>query len=123
MLRSFTFVVCFLILSVAASAQTTHITGRVYNASANEPMPFVSMLAIGTTTGTVSDIDGYYDFSVIGHVDSIRAVYVGFHSTTLKVQQGQEQVINIPMNINTSDLPPVEILPGENPAVTILKLV
>jgi hypothetical protein len=123
MLRSFTLFICFLFLTVAASAQTTHISGRVYNSSANEPMPFVSILAIGTTTGTVSDIDGYYDFTVVGHVDSIRAVYVGFHNTTLKVEQGKEQVLNIPMKINISDLPPVEILPGENPAVTLLKLV
>ncbi len=120
MLRSIIF---FLFLTGIASAQTTRISGTVYNLGVSEPMPFVSIVAIGTTTGTVSDIDGNFDFTINGPVDSIRAFYVGYFPTTLKVKTGETQVINIPMKMKSTDLAPVDILPGENPAVTLLKLV
>lgn len=123
MLRRFT---CFLVMLVYAgtiSAQTTHISGKVYSAGANEVMPFVSIIALGTTYGGVSDIDGKYDITVIGKVDSIRAIYVGYENTTVAVKQGVSQVINIPMKLKSADLAPVDILPGENPAITLLKLV
>jgi hypothetical protein len=113
----------FLFLTGIASAQTTRISGRVYNAEVTEPMPFVSIVAVGTTTGTVSDIDGNFNFTITGPVDSIRALYVGYFNTTIKVKQGEEQVINIPMRMKSNDLAPVDILPGENPAITLLKLV
>ncbi|CAN5802025.1 DUF5686 and carboxypeptidase-like regulatory domain-containing protein [soil metagenome] len=120
MFRSLIF---FLFLTGIASAQTTRISGRVYNSAETEPMPFVSIIAVGTNSGTVSDIDGNFAFIVNGTVDSIRAIYVGYFNTTLKVKQGEEQVINIPMTMKSNDLDAVVILPGENPAVTLLKLV
>ncbi|CAN5133191.1 DUF5686 and carboxypeptidase-like regulatory domain-containing protein [soil metagenome] len=123
MLRRIICLFCFIIFAGIVSAQTTHISGRVYSSDANEPMPFVSIIALGTTYGGVSDIDGNFNIPIIGHVDSIRAIYVGFFNTTLKVKQGQTQVINIPMKAKSSDLEPVTILPGENPAITLLKLV
>ena len=114
----------FLMLMFAGmvAAQTTHISGKVYSEGANEVMPFVSIVAVGTTYGGASDIDGNYSITIIGKVDSIRAVYVGYQNTTLHVKQGVDQVINIPMK-TASELTTVNILPGENPAITLLKLV
>ncbi len=109
--------------AVCGIAQTTRISGKIYNSDANEPMPFVSVVGLGTTYGGVSDIDGQYSFVIEGRVDSVRAIYVGFENTTVKVKQGQTQIINIPMKAKSSDLDPVDILPGENPAITLLKLV
>ncbi|MBI3509267.1 MAG: carboxypeptidase-like regulatory domain-containing protein [Bacteroidetes bacterium] len=104
-------------------SQTTHITGKVYNSATNEPMPFVNIIAVGTSQGTVSDIDGNYEIDIIGKIDSIRGVYVGYNQTTLKVKEGQTQIINIPMASFDVEREPVVILPGENPAITILKQV
>lgn len=123
MLQRISFFLFTVFFFVTASAQTTHITGKVYNSTTNETMPFVSIIGVGTTQGAVSDIDGNFDLTITSHVDSIRAVYVGYKPTTLKVQQGITQVINIGMAPEGNELAAVEIHPGENPAVTILKQV
>jgi hypothetical protein len=112
-----------LIFAGTVAAQTTHISGKVYSADANEAMPFVSIVALGTTYGGVSDIDGKFSITIYGKVDSIRAIYVGYQNTTLPVKQGVDQVINIPMRTSSTDLNVVDITPGENPAITLLKLV
>ncbi|HET6991541.1 MAG TPA: carboxypeptidase-like regulatory domain-containing protein, partial [Bacteroidia bacterium] len=98
-------------------AQTTTISGKVYNSNENEVMPFVSIIAVGTTQGCVTDIDGQYSFVITGHVDSIRATYVGYNPTTIKVKMGQTQVINIPLAQKSNELAVVNIVPGENPAI------
>jgi Family of unknown function (DUF5686)/CarboxypepD_reg-like domain len=113
----------FSLYSLRAWAQTTRLSGKVYNTSTSEGMPYVSIVALGTTQGTVSDMDGNYSLVINGKVDSIRAVYVGYFPTTLPVKTGTTQVLNIPMKENTIQLHEVTIIPGENPAVTILKQV
>ncbi len=85
-------------------------------------MPFVSIIGVGTTQGTVSDIDGNYTLSIDGHIDSIKAVYVGYKPTVLKIKQGATQIVNIGM-ASDNEMAVVDIHPGENPAITILKQV
>lgn len=123
MQRTLTIFLFWIAFSVAAFAQTTRITGKIYSAETNEAMPFVTVIGVGTTQGTVSDIDGNYSITITGAVDSIRATYVGYLSTTVAVKTGAAQVINIGLKPNTLELNVVEIRPGENPAVTILKQV
>src|SRR5205814_419389 len=53
---------------------------------------------------------------------SIKAIYVGYKPTVLKVKMGTTQVLNIGMTEST-ELTVVEIHPGENPAITIMKQV
>jgi outer membrane receptor protein involved in Fe transport len=49
----------FLLLTIAASAQTT-ISGSVRNSATKEPVPFVSVLLKGTGIGTTSDEKGNF---------------------------------------------------------------
>lgn len=123
MLRSRLLFFFLLFAALAGQAQTTRISGKVYNAVTLEAMPFVNVVLVGTKVGTVSDIDGKYTLEYTGHVDSIKAVYVGYLRTTLPVKQGATQVINIPMNENTILKNEVVIVPGENPAVVLLRQV
>lgn len=113
----------FFLFCITGFAQTTRVSGKIYSTETNEAMPFVTVIGVGTTNGCVSDIDGNYSMVINGPVDSIRAVYVGYLSTTVKVKQGLTQVINIGMKPNSQEMNVVEIRPGENPAVTILKQV
>lgn len=51
-----------LIMSVTAAAQNFEATGRVVDSSNSQPVPGVTVLVKGTTTGTITDFDG--NFSV-----------------------------------------------------------
>ena len=51
----FTCFICFYSL-----AQTTTVTGRVFDGKTGEVMPFVNVSFIGTSNGTMTDIDGQY---------------------------------------------------------------
>lgn len=56
-------ILCFFflcLLTLSGFAQEINITGTVTEASTNEPMPGVTVQVKGTTTGTISNIDGHY---------------------------------------------------------------
>lgn len=79
----------FLLASVSAMAQT--VTGRVTSALDNSPLPGVSVLVKGTTTGTTTDADGRFSVNVPDTQNSVLTFsFIGF-----KVQE-------IPVNSRTS---------------------
>ena len=119
------FFVLALLISACGSlvAQTTIITGKVFDATSNEPMPFVNVLLLGTKVGAVTDFDGSYTITTTVPADSLRAQYIGYDITVVPIKKGVKQVINIPMSKNSVTMNEVIIYPGENPAVTLLKKV
>ena len=59
------YMLAFLLLGVGwASAQVSSVTGTVTSADDGEPVIGASVLVKGTTTGTVTDIDGNFTLSV-----------------------------------------------------------
>ena len=83
--------VCLLLASASAFAQTKTVTGTVTDA-ANEPLIGASVLVQGTSTGTITDMDGKYSISVTPE-DVLAFSYVGMTSQTIKV--GAQNVINV----------------------------
>ena len=83
--------VCLLLASASAFAQTKTVTGTVTDA-ANEPLIGASVLVQGTSTGTITDMDGKYSISVTPE-DVLAFSYVGMTSQTIKV--GTQNVINV----------------------------
>lgn len=112
-----------LVAQLPALAQVTKITGRVYDASTNEPLPFVNIVFKGTGTGTTTDFDGNFSLSSSNPSDSIIASYIGYLSQSKAVKKGAVQAVNIQLQPNTVSLDVVEIRPGENPAHRIVKAV
>jgi TonB-dependent starch-binding outer membrane protein SusC len=60
--RLLSFALLFFLASAAAMAQT--VSGRVTSAVDRSPLPGVSVLVKGTSTGTTTDADGRYSLSV-----------------------------------------------------------
>ena len=63
MKKTFFLLVAMLIASVTAMAQNVSISGKVTDAN-GEPLIGVSILVQGTTTGTMTDIDGNFALDV-----------------------------------------------------------
>lgn len=120
--RLFLFLLFFL-GSIASTAQITRVNGRVYDPLTNEPIPFASILFVGTTVGKNADLDGNFSIETTQPVDSIRATFVGYLPATIHVKRGQTQKIDFALRANKFDLPEVTIVAGENPAIILLRKV
>ena len=85
---------------VPASAQEMYISGVVID---NEglTMPGVSVSVKGTTTGTITDIDGKYNLNASRGATLVFS-FVGY--TTQEVKIEKESIINITLNASTVGL-------------------
>jgi len=113
--------VFLLVLSIPLKAQETVITGRVTEAGVNSGIPFVNIYFKGTLIGTVTDFDGNYSIKTSAPKDSIYISLIGYKSKAKAVKKGQTQVINFQLNPEVVTLTTVEVVPGINPALRIIK--
>lgn len=90
-----------LMLSVPLYAQQT-IKGKVTSQEDGEPLPGVSILIQGTTTGAVTDIDGNYSISVPNSESVLVFSFIGFESQTRRV--GNNSEINVILAFSSSEL-------------------
>lgn len=104
-------------------AQNTKVSGRVADALTNEPIPFANVAFKGTTTGTVTDFNGYFSIETVQASDSLSASFVGYVPVTLRITKGKAQTVNFLLKVNKVDLGEVVIKAGENPAIVLLKKV
>ena len=75
-----------LILSIGIFAQSKEIKGKVLDASNGEPLPGVSVVVKGTTTGTATDFNG--EFSLIVSKGQILVCsFVGYINQEIEVQE------------------------------------
>jgi TonB-linked SusC/RagA family outer membrane protein len=77
-----------------ASQQPQAVTGKVTSAQ-GEPIPGVTVMIKGTTTGTVTDIDGNYRISAQSSSDILVFSFVGL--LTQEVEVGELSTINVTM--------------------------
>lgn len=94
--KSYALVLSLLCLSVALSAQ---VRGTVKAAENGEVLPGVSVQVKGTTTGSVTDINGNFSINAKPE-DVLRVTYVGFNTVEVKV--GAQTSINIVLETNST---------------------
>ncbi len=74
----------FVLFSTQLFSQEGIIQGRITNLISNEPMPFVTVLISGTTSGTQSDIDGNYKLEKLEPgLYNLEFSFVGFKKKTV----------------------------------------
>jgi TonB-dependent starch-binding outer membrane protein SusC len=79
----------FLLIPVIAWSQ--EVTGTVTDAQNGEPLPGVHVMIVGTTTGTVTDIDGNYSITVPNLDRSLHFTFVGYEAVVVRLD-GRTQV-------------------------------
>ena len=92
-LRNILVIACLLLTSSSLFSQTKTVTGTVTDAL-NEPLIGVSVLIQGTSSGTVTDLDGNYSISVTPD-NVLEFSYVGMQKQIIPV--GLQTVINVVM--------------------------
>jgi TonB-linked SusC/RagA family outer membrane protein len=108
---------CFFAYGIA-QAQTREVSGVVISGEDNFPLPGVSVLLKGTTTGTVTDVDGNFKITVRSNDDVLVLSFIGF--VTQEVPVGAQSNLTITLNPDTKALEEVVVVGyGEQKKETI----
>lgn len=95
--------------------------GRVLHRETREPLAFVTVAVEGTSTGTFTDIDGYFRLVPAHQGAVITLSYLGFESLRYELNDDTLSVIYLtPKPVTMRE---VVIVPGENPAEAIMRRV
>jgi TonB-linked SusC/RagA family outer membrane protein len=84
-----------------AEAQQGTITGRVVDGRTGAPVPSAQIQVVGTQLGTLSDREGNFRIAnVSAGAQQVRALFIGYRSSTLDVQvvAGQVAVVNFTLS-------------------------
>ncbi|CAD5277524.1 MULTISPECIES: TonB-dependent receptor [unclassified Imperialibacter] len=95
--------ICLALLAVApdASAQNRQVTGKITDSETGEGFPGVSVLEVGTSNGTVTDLNGNYSLSV-GSGARLSFSFIGY--VTQEVEVGSRSVIDVPLALDVKQL-------------------
>ncbi|HRJ14735.1 MAG TPA: SusC/RagA family TonB-linked outer membrane protein, partial [Saprospiraceae bacterium] len=87
--------VAFMLLGTWAMAQRT-ISGTVTDAATKEPLIGANVLVVGTSAGTITDIDGTYSVSVPAGATELEFSYTGYASQ--KVAIGASSKVDVSLS-------------------------
>jgi TonB-linked SusC/RagA family outer membrane protein len=83
-------------MTLAALAQTRTVTGTVTTSDTQETLPGASVLVKGTTTGTVTDLDGRYSLQVPTGSITLVFSFVGYE--TMEVPVTAQAEVDVALN-------------------------
>ncbi|MBQ4805728.1 carboxypeptidase-like regulatory domain-containing protein, partial [Aquimarina sp. MMG015] len=89
------------------SQENYELTGTVTSIETNTPIPGVSVLVIGTSTGSVTDFDGKYSINVKSG-DVVQFSYIGL--TTKNVTISGQTTLNVSMEEDSEALEEIVVV-------------
>ena len=104
--KSLTTVICAVLLPLVAFSQNITVTGTVKDQN-EEPIPGAYVTVSGTSTGTVTDLNGSFSISAASNA-SLEVSFIGFVTETVQVN-GQSQ-INITLREDSEQLDDVVVI-------------
>lgn len=88
-------------------AQDRSVSGNVTSSDDGSPIPGANVLIKGTTTGTVTDIDGNYKLTVPTDGTTLVISFIGYGSQEIEV--GTRSVIDVSLNTDLTELSEVVV--------------
>jgi len=95
------------LFALPALAQNTVVTGKVTDSKDGSPIPGVSILAKGTTAGTVTDANGSFRISVPSSVTTLVASFIGYNRQEVAITGS---VVNIKLESTSTSLNEVAVV-------------
>lgn len=115
--------VIFTLSSLTICAQTWVFSGHVIDNSTSDPIPFCNVFFKGTDIGTVTDIDGFFEFSSTIINDSLHVTYIGYEDKAIATTSDQDQTFDFFLLPSSVLLETAVVQAGENPAHPIMRRV
>ena len=123
-MKSTIFTILFLSLSLIGWSQTTRISGKVWDATNGQPMPFVKVQFKDSKIGTITDSTGAYLLDSYYATDSIQFIFNGYLTLSYFIKKGKDQEINARMITQPREIQEIVIRPpDELPSVRLHKRV
>ncbi len=94
-MRKFTLFLAFIFIGMQIFAQDREIKGTVISSDDGQPIPGVQVLVKGTSTGTITDLDGNYTIKVPESATTLVFRFVGM--ATQEVEIGSQTTIDVSM--------------------------
>ena len=117
----FSFIILMILFLSSAIAQNT-ITGVVTDSETSMPIPYVNIFFKGNLKSTQTNYDGSFTITTTNKYDSLKATYLGYHTSIKKITPKLEtQIINFSLIKDVTNLSEVVIKAGENPAMAIIR--
>jgi hypothetical protein len=115
-------VLVVIFISSVISSQTFVVSGRIIDAESKEALLYGNVRVLNTTLGTAANSKGYYELRLSKGEHTLIASYIGYFSDTIKVDL-KENIAEINFVLKKTEiiLPDIVILPGENPALEIIR--
>jgi len=124
------FFLFFTFLTQIVFAQSILVRGVVTDKATKETLPYVSVLIPGTTIGTTTDDEGHYSIKIEGNHTKLRFGYIGYITVEKEVSLGEDQIINVQMEVDAKMLDEVVVTSKkgryrnkDNPAVQLIRKV
>ncbi|MBS2100584.1 SusC/RagA family TonB-linked outer membrane protein [Carboxylicivirga linearis] len=95
-----------LFLTITSQAQEMTVTGTVTDASDGMPIPGVSVIVKGTTTGTITTVEGTYSL-MVNQGDLLLFSFVGMTDQEITIDR---EIINVAMESDITDLDEVVVV-------------
>ncbi|SHN28344.1 TonB-linked outer membrane protein, SusC/RagA family [Cyclobacterium lianum] len=107
-MKNLLLIVCLLMLTtLSGSVLAQTVTGKVTGQADGLPLPGVSVLIKGTSTGTATDVDGNYSLNVPGSETVLVFSYLGFE--TVEQTVGNRNTINVILAEDAEELSEVVV--------------
>ncbi|HUW91548.1 MAG TPA: SusC/RagA family TonB-linked outer membrane protein [Bacteroidales bacterium] len=109
-MKKVTLLIIFMVFLCAQvlQAQTVRITGKVTASSDGMSVPGVQIVAVGTTIGVITDMDGNYSLEVPASATALRFSFVGMEPMVVDI--AGKTVINVAMKEDVKVLGEVIVL-------------
>ena len=101
-------VLLVIVCSLSGFGQGIQVKGVVTSADDRQPIPGVTVIVKGTTTGTVTDIDGKYNLTVPSNSKILSFSFIGMISQDITI--GQNPVINVALKVETVGIDEVVVV-------------
>ncbi len=116
------FILLLFLTTTITIAQTFTISGRIVDSQSGEALPYGNVRVINTTLGTAANTNGNYEIKLSSGTYFLVASYIGYYSDTVYVElKNNTTDINFSLRKTEIILPEIVILPGENPALEIIR--
>lgn len=116
-------ILIYLISVFATATQAQTLNGRVMGidqSGMESSLPGATLVWSGTGTGTITDTAGYFSMEIpVNSTATLVTSYVGFHSDTLEIMPGQNEVV---IKLQSDMLLKDVVIEGEQSATSIATL-